>query len=73
MQLQRMEVEQGITSRWTSDSDSFQDMLSFKKAKDEEKILQQIAVCARERWFVLNLKSKFAGAYTIVNLRPYSV
>ena len=47
--------------RWTADSDVYKDMKRIAKEKEKGKILAEIGVCARERWFLLNLKAKFAG------------
>ena len=37
----------------------------------KEKIIEAIAKCARERWFLLNLKAKFTGTgacmYSLLN------
>ncbi len=47
--------------RWEENSIVFQDV---KRIVEEEKragFFYCISTCARERWFLLNLKSKFAG------------
>ena len=54
------EAKHGI-DRWTSDSEVFKDMKRIAEEMEKEKMHDAIASCARERWFLLNLKTKFAG------------
>lgn len=50
--------------RPTRDSDLYKDMQYSLALKQTKKIKKKIAVVARERWFLLNLKAKFAdGQY----------
>ena len=60
--------------RWSIDSDMFKDMKRLAEEERKEKILENISTCARERWFLLNLKAKFAGNVhlTIVTLSSLS-
>ena len=59
-QLSHIEATEGITIRWTPESDPFQDYLSLKRFKERERLLESMSVTARERWFLLKLKAKFA-------------
>lgn len=47
--------------RWELDSEIFQDIERISEKDKEKKLLDSIATCAHERWFLLQLKSKFAG------------
>ena len=62
-QLSHIEATEGITIRWTPESDPFQDYLSLKRFKERERLLESMSVTARERWFLLKLKAKFAGMF----------
>ena len=55
------EGKQGI-DRWTSDSEVFKDMKRIAEEVEKERIIDAIASCANEQWFLLNLKAKFAGS-----------
>ena len=47
--------------RWASDSNVFQDYERVEQAKQRGKVASDIETCAREGWFFLNMKTKFAG------------
>ncbi len=47
--------------RWACDSDVFQDYEKVEQTKQRRKVASDIETCARERWFLLNMKAKFAG------------
>ena len=47
--------------RWEADSDVYRDMKRIAEEKEKESIIRNIGKYARERWFLLNLKAKFAG------------
>ena len=66
-ELQTIESKQGIR-RWTKDSDVYKDLKRMEDEKEKNRIIESIGTCARERWFLLNLKAKFAGM-TIINYR----
>ena len=55
-----MEDERGI-QRWSKHSDVYCDFKRIEEEKEKNRIIEKIATCARERWFLLNLKAKFAG------------
>lgn len=48
-------------NRWRVESAIFKDMKRIADEEEKEKIIDAIADCARERWFLLNLKAKYAG------------
>lgn len=62
-QLPKIEEDQELQTRWTPQSDVFQDHVRMKSFKEREGILEKIA----ERWFLLTLKAKFAGMGVIPN------
>ncbi len=59
-ELLTIERKEGI-QRWSKDSDVYLDLKRVEEEKEKQKVLESMATCARERWFLLNLKAKFAG------------
>ena len=59
-QLKKIEKDKGFV-RWSVTSDIYKDMQQFSNKKQKENISKLMAACARERWFLLKLKAKFAG------------
>ena len=47
--------------RWEENSIVFRDVKRIMEEEKRANLLDSIASCARERWFLLNIKSKFAG------------
>ena len=47
--------------RWSKHSDVYADFKRLEDEKEKCRVTDRIATCARERWFLLNLKAKFAG------------
>ena len=39
----------------------FRDWEKMEEEKERSKIISNIEICARERWYLLKLKAKFAG------------
>lgn len=66
-ELQAVEEKQGI-QRWTEDSDVYLGLKRMEEEKEKNRIADSIATCAGERWFLLNLKARFAG----VSLTPHT-
>ena len=69
LQLKEIECTKGIPVRPTRDSDLYKDMQYSVALKQTKKIKKKIAVVARERWFLLNLKAKFAGKCRTLKLQ----
>ena len=63
-ELKMMEDKHGI-QRWSKHSDVYVDLKKMEDEKEKRRVADSIATCARERWFLLNLKAKFAG--TVMN------
>ena len=59
-ELKSVEEREGF-SRWAEDSDTYRDFSRVATEKKKDEVLSDIATCARERWFLLKLKAKFAG------------
>ena len=60
MKLHEYEAKQRI-ERWTANSQSFKDVKKIAEEVEKERFIDVISSTARERWFLLNLKAKFAG------------
>lgn len=59
-QLQKVETDEGF-SRWLPSCDIYCDIKRLLTEKEKESKKAEISKCARERWFLLSLKAKFAG------------
>ena len=59
-QLQTVETSEGF-SRWLPSCDMYCDIKRMLTEKEKEIKKGEISKCARERWFLLSLKAKFAG------------
>ena len=55
-----METDEGF-SRWLPSCDIYCDIKRLLTEKEKEKKKGEISKCARERWFLLSIKAKFAG------------
>ena len=60
VQLKKVETDQGFT-RWLSSSNAYCDVKRLLNEKEKERRKEEISKCARERWFLVSLKAKFAG------------
>ena len=60
MSLQKIEHEHGI-SRWTPSCQAYKETKEVMKSHLRNKLKIKIRQHARERWFLLRLKSKYAG------------
>lgn len=69
MLLQKIENEHEI-SRWTPSCQAYKETKEVMKSKLKKKLKIQIRQYARERWFLLRLKSKYAGMYNL-NVHTY--
>ena len=65
----RVEQSHHLTTRWDSTTPEFQRCKLVLKEQKIKSIFTKIASTARERWFVLELKSKSAGAYMYAELK----
>lgn len=59
--LQELEQNHRITQRWKIDSPEYQSAEQVHRAGDLGLIRQKIERSARERWFLLSMKAKYAG------------
>ena len=59
--LQEVEQSHRITQRWQIDSPEYQSNEKLHRADDLGLIRQKIEKTARERWFLLSMKAKYAG------------
>ena len=55
-----MEADKGFP-RWLPQCDIYCDIMRLLTEIEKKKKQGDISKCARERWFLLSLKSKFAG------------
>ena len=60
IQIKQIENDKDFV-RWSTTSDIYSDMKRFAHDKQKAKVLKMISTSARERWFLLKLKAKFAG------------
>ena len=60
-----IEREHSIPQRWTPDSPSYQavDRLQIQQSKQDA--FARLKQCARERWFLLTIKAKYAGTCVV--------
>ncbi len=65
VKLQEYESKHGI-QRWSADSDIFKDMKRVMEEVEKDEVVEAMERCARERWFLLHLKAKFAGKFRII-------
>ena len=61
MLLQRVEERNDIVRRWTPTSPEYVSTKAVMRSKSKEKLKKEIRQGARERWYLLRLKSKYAG------------
>ena len=63
--LKLIEREHSIPQRWTPDSPSYQavDRLQIQQSKQDA--FAKLEQCARERWFLLTIKAKYAGTCVV--------
>lgn len=59
--MQRIERSHGITDRWTEVTPQYQTCKEYLKKQKVKLIYSKITTTARERWFLLECKAKFAG------------
>lgn len=61
IKLQQMEQTNGIVQRWQPSSPSYKCAEQRLNCKQQQLIKQKFEACARERWFLLSMKAKYAG------------
>ena len=59
--IRALETEHNIPQRWTCDSIEYQRMKNDLAVKKKNTVLANLSLCARDRWFMLSVKGKFAG------------
>ncbi len=59
--MKEIESVHGIQIRWTEDSSEYQSFEHARITRKKQQLLDKLGVCARERWYMLNVKAKFAG------------
>ena len=63
--LQQMEKKHSILQRWIPDSSQYQSTKEMQAQKTRSDIFMKLEKCARERWFLLTIKAKYAGTYKL--------
>ena len=61
--LKSIERQQKIQQRWVPESPEYQYVNQLVIEKQKRDILGQLNQCARERWYMLKVKAKFAGIH----------
>lgn len=59
--VQAIESTHRIPLRWTINSQEYIETKAISNSKDKHKLRKRMISAARERWFLLKLKSKYAG------------
>lgn len=59
--LQSIESARRIPLRWTISSQEYVETKAVGNSKEKHKLRKRMISAARERWFLLKLKSKYAG------------
>ena len=61
--LKLIEREQSIPQRWTPNSPLYQAMDKLQMEQSKRDAFAKLEQCARERWFLITIKAKYAGMY----------
>ena len=69
--LQLTESNHNVESRWLTTSQEYKDTIATGKSKEKQKLRIKMQKEARERWFLLRLKSKYAGMFYVRMLMLY--
>ena len=56
-----IEQDHGILNRWIKRCPQYQEAEKMRSQKEIQNTFTKIEVCARERYFLLIVKAKFAG------------
>ena len=59
--LNAIETSHQITTRWTEDSPNYEATRNVMESRIKQTLRQKMTSDARERWFLLRMKSKYAG------------
>lgn len=59
--IQALETKHNVPQRWTCDSTEYQSIKNCLAVKKKNAVLASLNLCARDRWFMLSVKGKFAG------------
>ena len=65
-QLNAIETSHQIAKRWTKDSQNYQATKNTMESRVKQELRQKMTSEARERWFLLRMKSKYAGTHVCV-------
>ena len=59
--LQQMETSKGITQRWQPSTLQYRSAEQIMRDHELTLFRKKAETCARERWFLLSMKAKYAG------------
>lgn len=59
--LQQTERLHGVLQLWEPSNPQYKNVEQAVKDKDKALLKSKIELCSRERWFLLTIKSKYAG------------
>lgn len=62
-ELSKLEHDHGLQARPLLDSDVFKEFQYHNCVRQLDQLKKRIEILARERWFLLALKAKFAGKF----------
>ena len=64
-ELSKLENKHKIDCRWTINSEHYQCILKAKQQQQQQNLLRKLQLSARERWYLLQAKAKFAGMFNL--------
>jgi len=59
--LRNVEHSHGVNQRWSPSSTAYREVKALVTSENRTRLLLRIEQAARERWFLLRLKAKYAG------------
>ena len=59
--LSNLEHSHGVNQRWSPSSTEYREVKALVSSENRIRLLIKIDQAARERWFLLRLKAKYAG------------
>ena len=59
--LKEIEEEHGIPTRWSDDCPEYISTKAIMNSKEKQKLKLKMRNLAKERWYLLKLKAKYAG------------
>lgn len=69
--LRTIERSKCITQRWNKASTHYREVKALVTSEKRTRVLLKIEQAARERWFLLTLKAKYAGNVQILHSYTY--